>query len=111
MESIESFALELIEETLILDQENRLIGNVVLIDPDSAIERYQASFDLDDEAYIVERATEWADQSEANYKMATDGEIELKSTSRREVAEKILTLAQKHGLKPGFFILFGEEEG
>jgi len=108
---MKDFAKALIEEILILDENQKLIGNVVLVDPELGVERYQASFDLEDATYIIEKATEWEDQTNEDYRLATDGEVELFSDSRSEIADRLIELAMEHSLKPGYFVLYGEAEG
>lgn len=107
----EAFAHALLSEVLFFDAEYHVIGSVSLIDFDALRERFIAAFDPDEDAFLIEEATDWEeeDDDDLGYRLATDGTIYGRYTTNEETATALLTLAGRHHLQPAFLPLFEEE--
>lgn len=110
-----TFALTLLAETLFYDSEYGIIGSVSLIDTSERKERFVASYDPEEEAYLVEEATAWEENpsdpdDDVGYLFAADGRIVHRLETSEETAEQLCRLAEKHELQPVFVPLI-EEEG
>lgn len=108
----EVFARDLIAEALFYEENFGLVGAISLIDPAAGSERFIASFDLDEGAFIIEEATEWeADEEvELSYLLAVDGEVYETYDSSEAAAAALLTLAKEHMLTPRLHVLY-EDRG
>jgi hypothetical protein len=113
--NIEQFARQLLVEALFYDEEYGALGNVSLIDTESARERFLASFDPERDVFLIEEAVEWeeldADEDgEIDYSLAVDGQEHGTYETPEEAADVLLGLAREHNLFPSFMLLFEEEE-
>jgi hypothetical protein len=114
--SIEQFARQLLIEALFYDEEYVALGNVSLIDKDSQRERFLASFDPEQDAFLIEEAIEWEDidadeDGEVDYALAVDGNEYGTYDMPEEAADALLALAREHNLSPSFMLLFDEDAG
>ena len=112
--SPDTFARQLLVEALFYDEEYGALGNISLIDPEQSRELYLASFDPDQEQYLIEEAVEWEEidtvgDGEVDYALAVDGAEFGTYDTPDEAASALLNLAKEHSLVPSFMILFEEE--
>lgn len=111
----EQFAHRLLVECLFFDDEYGALGNVSLIDEESTQERFLATYNPDEDNYLIERATEWEDldvdeDGEIDYAVAVDGEEHGTYESPDEAADELLRLAKEFNLQPSVMLLFDGEE-
>jgi hypothetical protein len=116
-----TFAIQLIAENLIYDEEYHATGAVSLICMDSKQERYIAAFSPDDGAFIVEKATAWdpdpSDPSDADeapaidlgYALASDAEEVGRFDNPEEAARALFDFSEREDLSPTFTLLFEED--
>ena len=110
-----AFTKRLIAESLFYDEEYGAIGNVSLINEESAREVYIAYYIPEKGRYVIDIATEWEpydeqEDADIGYAFASDTEEHASSKSLKEVAEELLRLAVSEELTPSVAILFEEEE-
>ena len=114
--NLEDFTRRLLTETLFYDEEFGALGNLSLIDPEAAQERYVASYLPEDGTFIIEEATEWEtdvetdEEDEIGYALAVDSEEHGAYDTAEEAAEVLLSLAREEGLFPSITLLFEEDE-
>lgn len=113
--SIEQFARNLLVEALFYDEDYAALGNVSLIDRENRRERFLASYDPDQDQFIIEEAVEWEeldvdDDGEIDYALAVDGREHGTYETPEEAAEVLLELARESNLVPSFMLLFEDEE-
>ena len=114
--NLEHFTRHLITETLFYDEEFGALGNLSLIDIEAEQERYVASYLPEDGTFVIEEATEWETNVEAEeddeigYTLAVDSEEYGCYDTAEEAAEALLTLARDQGLVPSITLLFEEDE-
>jgi len=112
---LDTFTLRLIAETLFFDEEYGALGNLSLIDRESARERYIASYSPEDKIFVIEEATEWEDYSadeddEIGYALAVDSSEYGTYKTPDEAAMALIALARTHALLPSITLLFEEDE-
>jgi hypothetical protein len=112
---IDDFTRRLIAETLFYDEEYEALGNLSLVDPSTAQERFVASYSPDDGLFVVEEATEWEDyeagsDDDIGYALAVDSREHGSYESPEEAAEALLALAKAHSLAPSITLLFEEDD-
>ncbi len=113
---LDAFALRLIAETLFYDEEYGALGNLSLIDEQTAQERFIASYVPDDGIFVVEEATEWEEYApddedeDIGYALAVDSTEYGAYDTPAEVAKVLLDLARKHNLSPSITLLFEEDQ-
>ena len=112
----DQFARQLLIEALFYDDEYGALGNVSLIDQEAVRERFLASYDPENDRFLIEEAVEWEDldadeDGEIDYALAVDGREHGTYETPEEAADVLLALAREHNLAPSFMILFDEEEG
>lgn|SRR5690554_5591291 len=110
----EQFAHRLLAECLFFDDEYGALGNVSLIDEENNQERFLATYDPDDEIYLIEEATDWEDldvdeDGEIDYAVAVDGDEHGTYESPEEAAEELLRLAKEFNLQPSVMLLFEDD--
>jgi hypothetical protein len=113
--SIEQFARNLLVEALFYDEEYAALGNVSLIDRENKRERFLASYDPDQDQFIIEEAVEWEEidvdeDGEVDYALAVDGKEHGCFDTPEDAADELLNLARQTNLVPSFMLLFEEEE-
>ena len=98
--NLEDFTRRLLTETLFYDEEYGALGNLSLIDPDVGQERYVASYLPEDGSFVIEEATAWetdvnADEDDAiGYVLAVDSEEHGAYDTAEETADVLLELAR-----------------
>jgi hypothetical protein len=112
---LEQFAKQLIAEALFFDEEYGVFANLSLIDPESARERFIASFSPEEGLFVIEEATEWEDldgeeSEDGEYAMAVDTREYSTHEDLDEVATALLNLARTHNLEPSITLVFDEDE-
>ncbi len=114
--NLEDFTRRLLTETLFYDEEYGALGNLSLIDPEAAQERYVASYLPEEGTFIIEEATEWEtnvetdEEDEIGYALAVDSEEHGAYETPDEAAEVLLSLAREEGLFPSITLLFDDDE-
>ncbi len=114
--NFETFTHVLLAETLFYDEEYGAIGSLSLVDPESARERFIASFMPDEGYLLIEEATEWEDayplddEDEVAYALAIDSTEYGRYDDPAEAAAALLALAAEHDLLPSFTLLFESDE-
>lgn len=104
----ENFTLRLLTETLFYDTEYGIVGVLSLIDPEAQREQYLASYSPEDDAFLVEEATDWEsgadldEEEDVAYALAIDSTVHGTYDLPEEAAIELLTLAAQHGLLPSF---------
>jgi hypothetical protein len=112
---LEDFARRLIAETLFYDEEYEALGNLSLVDPALAKERFVASYAPEEGLFVVEEATEWEEYEEGGdddigYALAVDSREHGSYDSPEEASEALLALSKAHGLVPSITLLFEEDD-
>lgn len=107
----EQFALRLLSESLFFDDEYGALGNISLIDDENKQERFLATYNPDEDNFLIEKATEWEDldvdeDGEIDYAVAIDGEEHGSYETPDEAAEELLRLAKEFNLQPSVMLLF-----
>ena len=104
----ENFTLRLLTETLFYDTEYGIVGVLSLVDPEERREQYLASYSPEDDAFLIEEATDWEDNIESDeeeevaYALAIDSVDHGTYDLPEEAAIELLTLAAQKGLLPSF---------
>lgn len=116
-----SFAIQLIAENLIYDEEYHATGAVSLVCMDAKQERYIAAFSPDDGAFVIEKATAWdpepSDTPEGEdippvdlgYALASDAEEVGRFDNPDEAARALFVFSERENLLPTFTLLFEED--
>ncbi len=110
--NLDDFTLRLIAETLLYDEDFEALGNLSLIDPDKTRECYIASYAPEDGVFVIEEATEWAQEEgedEIGYHLAVDSVEYGVYNTAEEAAAVMLTLAREHTLAPSITLLFPDD--
>lgn len=113
---LSTFTHILLSELLFYDEEYGAIGSLSLVDPDTAQERYIASFMPDDGTLLIEEATEWEsdyptdEEDQVAYALAIDSTEHGRFDDPDEAAAVLLDLADEHDLLPSFMLLFESDE-
>lgn len=104
----ETFSQDLLAEMLFYEENFGLIGTVSLVSADDGRERYLASFDPDEGAFILEEATEWApgNDDDLAYELAVEGTVVETCAEAATLAEELFARASDENLKPHLQILY-----
>ncbi len=113
--SIEQFARALLGEALFYDEEYGALATVSLIDHEQKRERFVASYDPDQDQFVIEEAVEWDEidvdaDGEVDYSLAVDGSEYGCYDTPEDAADQLLALAREHNLAPSFMLMFEEDE-
>lgn len=105
---IETFSKELLREMLFYEENFGLIGTISLVDTDAGRERYLASFDPDEGAFILEQATEWAplEDDDMAYELAMEGKVIETFTETTAIVDELFARATRENLRPYLQILY-----
>lgn len=104
----ENFTLRLLTETLFYDTEYGIVGVLSLVDPRQEREQYLASYSPEEDAFLIEEATDWEDETDLDeeedvaYALAIDSVVHGTYDLPEEAAIELLTLAAQDGLLPSF---------
>jgi len=104
-----NFARCLLAEVLFYDAEYGVSGNLSLIDTRKAQERFVASYLVEESQYIIERATQWTEDKELGFALATEAETHGMYSIAEDAAAELLNLARRHSLAPSLALLFEED--
>jgi len=113
---LENFTHLLLAEMLFYDEEFGALGSLSLIDPETAREKYIASFMPDEGYLLIEEATGWEEDypteedEDVTYALAVDGVEHGRYDVPEEAAIELLSLAEAHDLLPSFTLLFESDE-
>ena len=113
--STEEFTRRLIAETLFYDAEFAVLGTLSLVDMQTLRERVIASYSPEDDAFVVEDATDWEEyeagqEDDIGYALAIDSSIAGSFQTAEEAADLILSRAREHRLVPSVTMLFEEDQ-
>lgn len=101
------FAHSLLSGALYYDDEHGSMGSVSLVDKDGR-EAYIASFEPEDGAWLIERATAWDDEQTDDLLLAVDGEEAGSFDDPADAAEALIRIAKEGDYMPVFMALFEE---
>jgi hypothetical protein len=113
--TMDAFAKRLLAESLFYDEEYGAIGTISLIDVVSSKEMFVAAYVPEEQAFVIESATDWEDLEaeeidEIGYALAVDSEEHAVFGLPEEAAEELLTLAATYDLHPSVTLIFEAEE-
>lgn len=109
------FALRLITETLFYDEEYGAVGNLSLVDMETAKERFIAAYVPDEASFVIEEAVAWEDYEESEddeigYALAVDTSEHKTFETPDETAAEMLKLAETFNLTPSITLLFDDDD-
>lgn len=113
---LENFTYLLLAEMLFYDEEYGVIGSLSLVDPEARREAYIASFMPDEGYLLIEEATAWEEEYDAEddedvaYALAIDSVEHGRYDLPEEASVTLLSLAEQHDLLPSFMLLFESDE-